>query len=134
MTVDYRRSDDNHSVVPEMIGTVLVVTGVLTLAAGVGFLAPRRLLEILLGETAGDATVILMTRHWSLLVALVGALLIYAGGHPETRVPVMIVAAIEKLALGALVFASPLRRRPLTVAVVSADAVMACFFIYFLTQ
>ncbi len=101
---------------------------------GVGVVVPRQLLAFLLGETASDATVILMARHWSLLAALVGGLLIYAGYHPEARLPAMIVGAAEKLVFGILVIASPLRRRLLTVAVVCADAIMGLLYVLILTQ
>ena len=67
---------------------------------------------------------ILMARHWSLLAALVGGLLMYAGYHPEARLPAMIVGAAEKLVFGILVIASPLRTRRLTLTVACADAVM----------
>ncbi len=116
------------------IGSILLVTGILTAGAGVGLLLPRQLLEILLGEKPSDATVILMARHWSLLVALVGGLLVYAAYHAEVRTPVLAVAIAEKLALGVLVIASPLRRRLLTMLVVCADATMALLYILYLMQ
>jgi hypothetical protein len=89
---------------------------------------------LLLGEKTNDTTVILMARHWSLLVALVGGLLIYAAYHPEARVPAMIVGAAEKLVFGVLIIASPLRRRRLTLAVVCADAIMGLLYVLILTQ
>ncbi len=95
---------------------------------------PRQLLALILGENTSDATVILMARHWSLLVALVGGLLMYAGYHPEARLPAMIIGAAEKLVFGILVIASPLRRRRLTVAVVGADAIMGLLYVLILTQ
>lgn len=95
---------------------------------------PRQLLALLLGEKTNDTTVILMARHWSLLVALVGGLLIYAAYHPEARVPAMIVGAAEKLVFGVLIIASPLRRRRLTLAVVCADAIMGLLYVLILTQ
>ncbi len=75
-----------------------------------------------------------MARHWSLLVALVGGLLMYAAHHPEARLPAMIVGAAEKLVFGVLVVASPLRRRPLTMAVVGADAIMGLLYVLILAQ
>ena len=84
---------------------------------------------LLLGERTASPTTPLVARHWSLLVALVGGLLIYAAYHAEIRVPVMIVAATEKLALGVLVIASPLRTRPITLGVVCADGVMAILYV-----
>ena len=101
---------------------------------GVGVAIPRQLLAFLLGETTSDTTVILMARHWSLLAALVGGLLMYAGYHPEARVPAMIIGAAEKLVFGILVIASPLRRRRLTIAVACADAVMGLLYVLILTQ
>ncbi|MFZ0682918.1 MAG: hypothetical protein WAM84_08565 [Candidatus Cybelea sp.] len=101
---------------------------------GVGVVIPRQLLAFLLGETTSDTTVILMARHWSLLAALVGGLLMYAGYHPEARLPAMIVGAAEKLVFGILVIASPLRRRRLTLTVVCADAVMGLLYLLILTQ
>ena len=116
------------------ISTILVITGAVTALAGVGLAVPRQLLNILLAEKTNDPTMILIARHWSLLVALVGGLLIYAAYHPESRAPIMIVAIAEKLALGVLVVASPLRTRIITVTVVCADAVMALLYVLFLTQ
>ncbi len=95
---------------------------------------PRQLLALILGESTSDATVILMARHWSLLVALIGGLLMYAAYHPEVRLPATIVGAAEKLVFGVLVIASPLRRRRLTLAVVGADAVMGLLYVLILTQ
>lgn len=116
------------------IGTILVITGAVTALAGVGLAVPRQLLSVILTDKTNDPTVILIARHWSLLVALVGGLLIYAASHPESREPIMIVAIAEKLALGVLVIASPLRTRILTMSVVCADAVMALLYVLFLTQ
>jgi hypothetical protein len=72
---------------------------------------------------------LLFARHWGLVVALVGALLIYAGYHPELRVPVMAIAATEKLALAGQVLGSSLRRRSLLVIIVAADAVIAILYL-----
>jgi hypothetical protein len=75
-----------------------------------------------------------MARHWSLLAALVGGLLMYAGYHPEARLPALIIGATEKLVFGILVIASPLRRRRLTIGVVGADAIMGLLYVLILTQ
>jgi hypothetical protein len=101
---------------------------------GIGVVVPRQLLAFLLGEKTSDPTVILMARHWSLLAALVGGLLMYAGYYPEARLPALIIGAAEKLVFGILVIASPLRRRRLTLAVVCADAIMGLLYVLILTQ
>lgn len=112
-----------------MTGTLLLVTGILTAGAALGLLFPRQVLAIALGDRTPAPTTVLIARHWSLLVGLVGGLLIYAAYHAEVRVPVIIVAATEKLVLGGLVIASPLRSRPITLGIVSADGVMAILYI-----
>jgi hypothetical protein len=117
-----------------IIGAILLITGALTALAGVGLIVPRRLLGVFLGETPAGPTELLIARHWSLLVGLVGGLLIYAAYHPEVRWPVIIVAIVEKLAIFLLVVASPLRTRFITMSVVCADAVMALLYIWLLTQ
>lgn len=104
---------------------ILLVTGVLTAGIFVGVVAPKKMLDILLGVNDADATMVLTGRYLSLLVGLVGALLVYASYHPEVRVPAMVVAIVEKLGLGLFVVTSPLRTRALTLFIVGADAVMA---------
>lgn len=116
------------------VATILVVTGVLTAVGAVGFAFPRPFFAMLLGMTTDDATTTVIGRHWGLLIGLIGALLIYAAYHTEARIPIMTVAAVEKLALAALVIASPLRRRRLTTAIVGADVVMAILFVIILAQ
>ena len=113
---------------------VLIVTGALTAAAGIGLLAPRQVLTLFFGMQTDDRTTILLVRHWCGLIALVGGLLIYAGSHAEVRVPVMIAAIAEKLVLAALIIASPLRKRLVTVAIVGADVVMAALYVTFLLR
>jgi hypothetical protein len=115
-------------------GTILIVTGILTAAAGLGVFAPGPLLKVLLGVKTSDAATMLMARHWFLLVGLVGGLLIYAGYYPQARAAAIFFAIVEKVALGALVLASPLRRRPATVFFASADAVMALLYVIILAS
>ena len=45
----------------------------------------------------------LFTRHWGLIVGGFGTLLVYAAWHPELRAPLMLVAALEKAGLVALI-------------------------------
>jgi hypothetical protein len=116
------------------VSLVLAVTGVLTLLAGAGILAPKPLFRAFFDLSLTDATSIFVARHWSLLIALVGALLLYAAYHPEARAPILVVAAAEKIALGLLVFIAPLRKRMLTVAIVTADVIMALLYVLILAR
>lgn len=101
---------------------------------GIGLLFPRQLVGLLLGAQLSDATTILMARHWSLLGALAGGLLVYAGYHPDVRVPAMMIGATEKLVFGALILASPLRTRLITISVVCLDVAMALIYVLALVQ
>lgn len=73
-------------------------TGVLTALAGVQFLVPTQFLARQ-GLAVGDATGLFYARHWGLLVACLGLLLVWAAAQPALRRPVVIAAAVEKLAL-----------------------------------
>ena len=119
---------------PAMTGTLLLVTGVLTAGPSFGLIFPRRLLLVLLGDPTNELATLLVVRHWSLLIGLVGGLVMYAAFHAEVRVPVMVVAATEKLVLGGLVLASPLRTRLLTLGVACADGVMAILYLVTLSR
>ena len=90
---------------------------------------PAPMLKLMFGVAEPDTVTRTITRHWGLLLVLVGALLVFARYHPEVRVPVMVVAATEKLAMAALILVGPLPRRPLSAMIASADAIMAILYI-----
>jgi hypothetical protein len=119
-------------VIAKRIDTILLVTGALTCLAVVGFLFPDPLLRNFFSEECRSANVLLMVRHWSLLVFLVGGLLVYAAYPPAVRSAALVVATVEKLALGALVAVSPGRKMRLAF-IAGGDAFMALFYLlYFL--
>jgi len=105
-------------------GTILLIAGILTAGVLVGVIAPRLVLGVVLGVDEPSPAVVLLARHWALLIGLVGVLLIYAAGHPEARLPALVVGAIEKLAFVAMIFFTPLRRRPIAALAATADAIM----------
>ena len=113
-------------------GTILIFTGALTLLAAAAVVAPAAVLRAVFGSTAPDRVARAVTRHWGLLVALFGALLLYAGYHPEVRAPVMLAAAIEKLGVAAI-FGIALPRRPLLVAIIAGDVAMAIIYLVILS-
>jgi hypothetical protein len=113
-------------------GTILLVIGIATASAVALVFVPRLGLRLVFGDAAPDVLTTTLARHWGLLVALVGGLLIYAAYHPEVRIPVLAVAAIEKLAVG-LFFGTALPRSPIVMLVIVGDAVMAllCLLLLF---
>ena len=108
---------------------VLIVTGLLTMGAIAAFLAPANILKLVFGSVAPDAGSRFIVQHWGLLVFLVGALLVFAGRHSEVRVPVLVVAATEKLVGSGLMLTGSLRRRPVVLAIVAADSLMAVLYL-----
>lgn len=113
-------------------GAILIVTGALTACAFAAVFAPVAVLRLLFGVTRPEQLTIMIARHWALLVGLVGGLLVFAAYHPEVRVPVMIAAVVEKLAIGVLIFASPWRRRLGAATVAGGDTVIALLYIWIL--
>ena len=114
------------------IGIILIVTGAITVGASAAVVAPATILRFLFGYRDPDSVTVMITRHWGLLVALVGGLLVYAGYHSDARLPIMIAAIAEKLAIGVLIFSSPLRQRIAAATVAAADTVMALLYILIL--
>lgn len=112
-----------------MVGAALLVTGAITAGAGVVAIAPSRMLRLVFGTEHVDALTRLIARHWGLLVALVGALLLYAAYDPEVRTVVMLVAVAEKLAIGGLILTSRFRAKPWAAIVACADSAMALLYI-----
>jgi hypothetical protein len=115
------------------IDLILLLTGLATSGAVVLFLAPAAMMKMLFGQAPADTLSLLIGRHWGLLVCLVGALLVFAAYHGETRVPTLIVAVVEKAAFALGVFISPFRRRPAVLGMALADAGMAAVYLMYLT-
>jgi hypothetical protein len=114
------------------IEPILIVTGAITAGAILQFIAPTLVLGMLQDETPTDEVGLGIARHWGLLVFLVGALLIYAAFHPSVRGPAMVVAAIEKAAVGVGVFGTSLRKRPAAAAIAAGDSLMALVYVLYL--
>ena len=115
------------------IDVILLMTGLATAGALSLSLAPMRMAKIIFGRPPADELGIFITRHWGLLVGSVGALIVYSAYHPETRVPVMIVAIAEKAAFALGMFLSPFRRRPTALGLALADSGMATLYLLYLT-
>src|SRR5262249_6670329 len=111
------------------IELILLITGVATAGVLVVFVAPVPVMKVLFGQARSDALSLFIARHWALLVSLVGALLIYAAYRAEVRIPTLIVAIVEKVALVLGLLISPFRQRPTVLAMALADAVMSAVYV-----
>ncbi len=113
------------------IQLILMVTGVITAGAFGIFLAPATLLRWVFGEVRPSAVGLMVTRHWGLLVAGVGVLLVHAALHPAVRPPILAFAVIEKLVIGALILGTSLRRHRLAAFIAVADLLMALLYVLY---
>ena len=111
---------------------ILTITGLATAGALVLVVAPVAMLKLVFGQAPADALGLNITRHWALLIFLVGVLIVYAAYRPEIRVPTLIVAVVEKAAFAVGMLISPLRRRPAVMVMALADAGMAALYLIIL--
>lgn len=79
------------------IHIVLIVSGLLTITMMQFAIAPTRSLKSTYGETLQGPLVDLVVRGWGFLIALVGAMLLWAAFHPETRTLAVGAAVASKL-------------------------------------
>jgi len=114
------------------IESILIITGAATAMALIQSIAPSQILRMIYGEAPTDALSLGLARHWGLLVFCVGVLLIYAAFHASARDPAMVFAAIEKVALGAGVLGSSLRRHAVAAAIAASDSLIAVVYIAYL--
>jgi hypothetical protein len=115
------------------IGWILVASGIITAAGGLfAAAAPRALLRTVFGVTETGAALRFFARHWGVLIFAIGALLVWAAYDPSQRGAVLVAAALEKLAVVAMIFFGPLpRTRLMTVAAV-ADGTFALLYLAYL--
>jgi hypothetical protein len=112
---------------------ILLITGLATAGVLVVAVAPVPVMKVLFGQAPSDALGLFIARQWGLLVCLVGALLIYAAYHAEVRVPTLIVAIVEKVALVLGLLLSRFRQRPTVLVMALADAGMSAVYVMYLT-
>jgi hypothetical protein len=111
---------------------ILIVTGAATSLALLQFIAPSTVFRMTYGAASVDVVSTGLARHWGLLIFLIGILLIYAAFQPAVRNPAVVVAAVEKLALGAGVLCTSLRKYPIAVAIAAGDSVIAVIYVLYL--
>ena len=81
---------------------ILYVTGAVTMTPLLQFFFPALNLG-LNGLVVGDDAGLFFARHWGLMAACFGALLIFAAARPAVRQPIVMAALVEKLGLVTLV-------------------------------
>lgn len=82
---------------------VLLVCGLATFSLVQGVVAPKAIWRTWFGETDPSAAAVMVLRSWSSMVAINGALLMYAAFTPDVRPPVLIAAGVGKAIFVALI-------------------------------
>jgi hypothetical protein len=83
--------------VVDNIQAILVVCGLLTMSMLQFAIMPGRAARSTFGEVVDGAMGDVAIRGWGLLIALTGAMLVWAAFHPETRTLAIGVALISKV-------------------------------------
>ena len=94
----------------EHFAAVLWVTGAITATPIVQFAMPRLVLARMYRIELTDEAGLFLARHWGLLAATIGGLLMCAAAHPELRPAVVTAALVEKA--GLVVAFALVARRP----------------------
>ena len=82
---------------------IMLVSGLLTFTMIYAALAPHAALQSTFGESLEGPVAEIVVRNWGVLIALVGAMLIYGAFNPPVRRLVLTVAGLSKLAFIGLV-------------------------------
>lgn len=64
---------------------IMLVSGLLTFSMIYGLIAPQAQLQSTFGETIDGPVADIVVRNWGALIAMVGAMLVFAAFHPPSR-------------------------------------------------
>jgi hypothetical protein len=114
---------------------IMIVSGVLTCTMLYAAIAPEAALRSTFGETLNGALAEVIVRNWAVLIALVGAMLVYGAYNPPSRPLVLIVAGLSKLVFIGLVLAHGGRYLAHQAGVaIAVDLVMVALFAGYLAS
>jgi hypothetical protein len=88
---------------PTIVKWVILIAGVLTLTMVYAAIDPQAAVQSNFGQSLEGPVADIIVRNWGALIALIGAMLIYAAYEPPVRPLVLTVAATSKLIFIALV-------------------------------
>jgi hypothetical protein len=128
-----RRNLEDIQVLTTSIGWVLIVSGIVTAGGGlVALLFPHFNLRSTYGDESPTSVSVFFVRHWGVLILAVGGLIILSAYDPAIRVPILVAAAVEKFAVGLLVFFGPVKRTSGMTVVAIVDGIFALLYVGYL--
>jgi hypothetical protein len=116
----------------KVIAGVMIVSGLLTLTMLYPVIAPVAAVQSMFGEAPSGAMASVIVPNWGVLIALMGALLLFGAFNPSSRRLALVIAGASKVAFIALVLAQGDRYLGGVGAAVAVDAVMVVLFAIFL--
>lgn len=116
----------------KVISGVMIVSGLLTLTMLYPAIAPVAAVQSMFGETPSGVMATIVVPNWGVLIALMGALLLFGAFNPSSRRLALAVAGASKIAFIALVLAQGDRYLGGVGAAVAVDAVMVVLFAIFI--
>ena len=112
---------------------IMLVSGVLTCTMIYAAIAPQAALQGTFGESLQGPLANIVVRNWGVLIAVVGAILIYGAYHPPSRPLALTVATTTKLAFILLVLSQGSRYLGQQAAIaIAIDAVWVVLFAAYL--
>ena len=112
---------------------IMLVSGVLTLTMLYPAIAPQAALRGMFGETLEGPLAEIVVRNWGVLIAIVGAMLIYGAYRAPVRPLVLCVAAFSKLVFILLILAQGSRYLGQQAGIaIAIDAVWVVLFALYL--
>jgi hypothetical protein len=112
------------------VAVLLIASGALTAVAGLAaFLVPKPFLRLVLKVDAADGATLFFVRHWGVLLAAIGALIVYSAHAPAARPAILAAAIVEKFAGVLLIFFGPAKRTAPLTAIAITDGVLAALYV-----
>jgi hypothetical protein len=111
---------------------IMLVAGALTCTMIYAAIAPQAALRSTFGEALEGQVAEIVVRNWGVLIALIGAMLLYGAYHPPVRPLVLSVAATSKIVFIGLVLAHGGRYLGQAGVAIAIDVIMVALFVSYL--
>jgi hypothetical protein len=116
-------------------GWIVEASGIITSGAGLAaVLVPHLFLRFGFEVESPQSSMVFFVRHWGVLIAVMGALIMFSAGSSAVRTPVLMAAVVEKFAIGLLIFLGPARRTNIMTALAIGDGLFAILYVAYLAQ